>query len=160
MANTSRKEAQRYVAQNRKARHDYHIEEAIEAGLVLTGSEVKSLRESGASLADAYASVEGGELWLKNAHIPEYKNAAYNNHEPRRARKLLVRKSELGKLAERIERSGYTLVPLSLYFGERGYAKVQLALARGKKHHDRREDITEREVRREMDRALKRRSRE
>ena len=155
---TQREKAQRFVAQNRKARHHYTIEETVEAGLVLTGSEVKSLREGGASLAEAYAAVENGELWLRNAHIPEYKDATYNNHESRRARKLLLRKAEIGKLMGKVERSGYTLVPLSLYFGESGFAKIELGLARGKSHTDRRAEIGERDARREMARALKHRN--
>ena len=156
---SERKEAERFIAQNRKARHEYSIDETYEAGLVLTGSEVKSLREQGASLADAYANFERGELWLRNAHIPEYKNASYNNHEARRPRKLLLHKTELQKLVSKVEERGMTLIPLSLYFSERGHAKVEIGVARGKKHHDRRQDIAEKDTRREIARALKHRQR-
>jgi len=156
---SERKEAEKYVAQNRKARHDYTIDETFEAGLVLTGSEVKSLREQGASLLDAYANFERGELWLRNSHIPEYKNASYNNHEARRSRKLLLHKAELNKLVAKVEERGMTIVPLGLYFSERGHAKVEIGVARGKKNYDRRQDIAERDTRREIDRALKHRQR-
>lgn len=156
---SERAAAEKYVAQNRKARHDYAIEETFEAGMVLRGSEVKSLREQGASLLDAYATVQAGELWLRNAHIPEYKNSSYNNHDSRRERKLLLNRAEMVKIIAKVEERGMTVVPLGLYFSDRGIAKLQIGIARGKKHHDRRQDMAERDSRREMDRALKNRER-
>jgi len=126
------------VAQNRKARHDYLVEEVFEAGLVLTGTEVKSLRAGRASLVDGYAVVKDGEAWLHNVHIPEYTQGTWNNHEPRRARKLLMRKDEIQKLTGKTQQQGLTLVPLSLYF-KNGYAKVEIALAKGKRNYDKRD---------------------
>ena len=128
----------RTVAINRKARRNYFIEETIEAGLVLTGTEVKSLRAGQGSIAEAYASEQDGELYLVNATIPEYKNANRFNHEPRRARKLLLHKRQLAKYLNEVRTGGMTIVPLSLYFSERGRAKVELALAKGKKFYDKR----------------------
>jgi SsrA-binding protein len=148
----------RVVAQNRKARHDYDIEERVEAGLVLSGSEVKSLRAGNVALADAYALARGGELFLASCRIGEYQPASWTGHAPVRDRKLLLRRSEIDRLAARVEKSGYTLVPLSIYFKE-GWAKVELGLARGRTHGDRRQAIAEREQRREMERALSRRRR-
>ncbi len=149
-------EGARVVVQNRKARHDFDIEERIEAGLALTGSEVKSLRAGNVALADAYAMVKGDELILASCRIGEYQPASWTGHAPLRDRKLLLHRAEIEKLRGKVERSGYTLVPLSIYFKE-GWAKVELALARGRTHGDRRQAIAERETRRELDRALSRR---
>ncbi|MEO1194435.1 MAG: SsrA-binding protein SmpB, partial [Pseudomonadota bacterium] len=137
--NSARADAQRFVAQNRKARHNYFIDDTVEAGLVLTGTEVKSLRAGRASLNEAFAQETEGEFYLLNAHIPEYGPANRFNHEPTRARKLLLKQREIGKLMGQAKRSGYTIVPLSLYFNHRGYAKCQLGLARGKRQIDKRE---------------------
>ena len=143
------------VAQNRRARFDYAIEERIEAGLVLTGSEVKSLREGNVALSDSYAAMRGDDLWLFNCRIGEYKAAASFGHAPLRERRLLLHRAEIEKLRGKVEQRGMTLVPLSLYFKD-GWAKVDLGLGRGKTHEDRRDTIAERESRREMDRALSR----
>ena len=128
-----------YVAQNRRARHDYLIEDTLEAGLVLHGTEVKVLRKGQASIAEAYADEQGGELFLVNANIPEYAASAHFNHEPRRPRKLLLHRKEMNRLLGAIKREGVTVVPLSIYFNERGRAKVELGLARGKRKADKRE---------------------
>ena len=144
------------VARNKRARHDYHILETWEAGLVLTGSEVKSLRQGKANLSDAFAVVQGGELFLLNLHIPTYEQANRFNHEPTRTRKLLLHRQEIRRLIGGIERKGLTLVPLDLYFNKRGIAKVTLALAQGKKQHDKREDERRREDERDMARAFAR----
>jgi len=144
------------VATNRKARHDYHIDQVVEAGLVLTGSEVKSLREGRASLVDGFGSISGDEAWLEGVHIPEYLQATWTNHEPRRKRKLLLHREEIVKLANDTRERGYTLVPLSLYFKD-GRAKVELAVARGKRDYDKRQSLRERQDRREADRAMARR---
>lgn len=152
----AREEAKRFAAQNRKARHDYFIDDKVEAGLVLTGTEVKSLRGGRASMSDAYASEDKGEIWLWNLHIPEYAPAQRFNHEPKRARKLLLHKKEINRLLGRIQREGYTLIPLSIYFNDRGRAKCELGLARGKKAHDKREAIKERDWNREKRRVLAR----
>lgn len=141
------------VATNRKARHDYNIVETVEAGLVLWGTEVKSLREGRASLTDGYAFVENGEAWLDAVHIPEYHQGTWNNHTPRRKRKLLMHKQEITKLASKVKEGGYTLIPLSLYFSD-GKAKVELALAKGKKDYDKRQALRERQDKREADRAM------
>ena len=146
------------IAQNRKARHDYHIDDVVEAGLVLTGTEVKSLRLGRASLVDAFAAVRGNELWLQGMHIPEYKHGTWTNHEPRRARKLLLHKDEVQKLIKEIEQQGVSLIPLSLYFKD-GDAKVELATGRGKKDYDKRHALAERQADREAQRALSDRSR-
>jgi SsrA-binding protein len=145
------------VAQNRRARHDFSIEDVYEAGLVLTGTEVKSLRAGRASLAEAFARVADGEVWLENAHIPEYTQGSWTNHEPRRRRKLLLHKSEIVRLIGKTKESGLTLVPLSLYFRD-GRAKVELALARGKRAYDKRQALAERQATREIARALGRRA--
>jgi len=129
----------RYAAQNRRARHDYLIEDKVEAGLVLQGSEVKVLRQGQASINEAYADEQGGELFLVNANIPEYRAANRFSHQPRRPRKLLLHRREMNKLLGAIRREGMTLVPLSIYFNERGRAKVELGLARGKKQIDKRQ---------------------
>lgn len=145
------------VADNRKARFAYEIMDTLEAGLVLTGTEVKSLREGRSNIQESYASVEGGELWLINSYIPEYFAGNRFNHEPRRKRKLLVSKRQLARLAQSIEREGMTMVPLKLYFNERGRAKLELAVARGKKLHDKRETSKQRDWQREKARLLKER---
>jgi SsrA-binding protein len=146
---------EKVVATNRRARFDYQIEDAWEAGLVLTGSEVKSLREGNVNLSDAYAMPRGQELFLVNCRIGEYKQAAHFGHAPLRDRKLLMQRGEIERIRGKVEQRGYTLVPLRLYFKE-GWAKVELGLAKGRAHEDRREAIAERESRREMDRALAR----
>ncbi|MCR4267924.1 SsrA-binding protein SmpB [Nitratireductor sp. ZSWI3] len=143
------------VADNRKARFSYEVLDTLEAGIVLTGTEVKSLREGQANIQESYASMEGGEFWLINSYIPEYFAGNRFNHEPRRKRKLLVSKREMARLAQSIEREGMTLVPLKLYFNERGLAKLQLAVARGKKLHDKRETSKQRDWNREKARLLK-----
>jgi SsrA-binding protein len=146
------------VAQNKRARFDYAIEDRVEAGLVLAGSEVKSLRDGNVALSDAYAMVRGRELWLVNCRIGEYKAASVFGHAPLRDRKLLLQRAEIEKLRGKVEQRGYTLVPLSLYFKD-GWAKVELGLGKGRAHEDRRDAIAEREHAREMDRALSRRRR-
>lgn len=148
-----RERGQKVVASNRKARHDYHIEDVYEAGIVLTGTEVKSLRAGRASLIDGFASVEGGEAWLENVHIPEYTEGTWTNHSTRRRRKLLLNRVEIDKLSGKIRESGYTLVPLSLYFKD-GRAKVEIALAKGKREYDKRQALKERQDKREADRAM------
>jgi len=150
--------AKQIAAQNRRARHDYQIEDRFEAGLVLTGSEVKSLRGGRASIAEAYVTERGGELFLQGAHIPEYKAATHNNHEPRRLRKLLVHNRELAKLVGQVRRDGYTLIPLAIYFNPRGIAKLEVGLARGKKKADKRQDIKARDWERRKSRILRERS--
>jgi SsrA-binding protein len=147
----------RYLAQNRKARHDYLIEDTLEAGLMLAGSEVKSLRKGGASINEAYAAERGGELFLMNANIPIYA-AARVNHEPRRARKLLLHKKELNKLAGAVTRDGMTLVPLGLYFNDRGIAKIALGLAKGKRKADKRAAEKERDWQRQKGRIMRARN--
>lgn len=149
--------ARQIAAQNRRARHDYRIEERFEAGLMLTGSEVKSLRGGRASIGEAYVTERGGELFLQGAHIPEYKAATRNNHEPRRLRKLLVHRRELAKLIGQVRREGYTLIPLAIYFNERGIAKLEVGLARGKRKVDKREDIKSRDWERRKSRLLRER---
>jgi SsrA-binding protein len=148
----------RLVAQNKRARFDYHIEDRYEAGLALAGSEVKSLRAGNVSISDAYAQPRGAELFLVNCRIGEYQPAASWGHLPLRDRKLLMKRSEIEKIRGKVEQRGYTLVPLSIYF-KGGWAKVELGLARGKTHEDRRDSISEREQKREMQRALSRRRR-
>ena len=146
------------VAQNRKARHDYHLHDQFEAGLVLTGTEVKSLRLGRASLADAFATVDDGEVWLRNAHIPEYAFGTWTNHSARRNRKLLLHRREIERLDRATTASGRTIVPLALYFLD-GYAKVELAVGTGKKDWDKRQSIAEREANRDAQRALAARNR-
>ena len=148
-------ETQRFAAQNRKARHDYLIEDTIEAGMMLTGSEVKSLRLGKASIAEAFAAEKDGEFFLYNSYFPEYQSAKHFSHTPRRARKLLLRKREIDKLIGATQRAGITVVPLSIYFNARGRAKIELGLGRGKKHYDKRETIKEREAKRETARAMR-----
>lgn len=149
------KEAPRFVAQNRKARYNYFIDDTVEAGMVLTGTEVKSLRAGRASLNEAFAQERDGEIYLLNAHIPEYGPANRFNHEPTRMRKLLLRRREIGRLMGQSKRSGYTLVPLSVYFNKRGFAKCQLGLGRGKRQIDKRETIKARDWSRERHRLLR-----
>ena len=145
------------IAQNKKGRHDYFIDEVFEAGLVLMGTEVKSLRAGRATLTDGYALVEDGELWLNGVHIPEYNEGSWTNHEPRRKRKLLMSRREITKLIGTLKEGGMTLIPLSLYFKD-GKAKVEMGLARGKKAHDKRATLMEKQANREVDRELARRS--
>lgn len=144
------------IARNRRARHEYHIEDVVEAGLVLTGSEVKSLRAGRASLADGFGQISDGEIWLMGVHIPEYTQATWTNHEPRRPRKLLLHRKEIDRLASKTAERGLTLVPLALYFRD-GRVKVELALARGKRTYDKRHDLAQRDAAREVERALRRR---
>ena len=145
----------RYAAQNRRARHDYLIEDKLEAGLVLHGTEVKVLRQGGASIAEAYAGEDGGELFLINANIPEYKGAAHFNHDPRRARKLLLHRREVNRLLGAIKREGVTLVPLAIYFNKRGRAKVEIGLAHGKRKADRRQAERDRDWQRSRARLMR-----
>ncbi len=147
---------QKLVAQNKKARHDYHIEDTWEAGLVLMGTEVKSLRQGRASLVDGFAEVDNGEVWLLGVHIPEYSQGSWTNHSARRRRKLLLNRSEIAKLERKLGDSGYTIVPLSLYFKD-GRAKVEIALAKGKKAYDKRHSLAERQANREKEQAVQRR---
>jgi len=149
-------QGKKVIARNRRARHEYHIEDVYEAGLVLTGTEVKSLRAGRASLADGFAEVSNHEAWLHNVHIPQYTQGTWTNHEPRRTRKLLMHRKEIDKLAAETAERGLTLVPLSLYFKD-GKAKVELALARGKRTYDKRHDLARRDAAREVERALRRR---
>ena len=141
------------VANNKKARHEYLIEDTVEAGLVLTGTEVKSLRQGRASLADGYATSYNGELYLEGVHIPEYTQGTWTNHSARRRRKLLLHRDEIDKLVAKADQAGYTIVPLSLYFKD-GRAKVEIALAKGKKQYDKRHALRERQDRREAERAM------
>ncbi len=148
-----REKGRKLVAQNKKARHDYQIGATFEAGLVLQGTEVKSLRQGRCSLQDAFATVDDGEVYLRNAHIPEYEHGTWTNHTARRTRKLLLHKQEIAKLFRETESKGVTLVPLSVYFSD-GYAKVELALATGKREWDKRQTLIEREHNREAQRAM------
>jgi len=145
------------IASNKKARHDYHIDDVYEAGLVLTGTEVKSLRAGRASLVDGYGLIKDGEVWLQGVHIPEYTEGTWTNHEPRRPRKLLMHRKEIVRLIGKTRETGVTLVPLSLYFKD-GRAKVEIALAHGKKSYDKRQALAERQAGREIQRALGRRA--
>ncbi len=153
-----KEKGQKPVAQNRKARHDYNIYDTYEAGIVLSGTEVKSLREGRASLADAFATVDDGEVWLRSAHIPEYSHGTWTNHTARRTRKLLLNRREIGRIERDLASSGMTLIPLSLYFSD-GYAKVEIALASGKREYDKRQTLATRESKREAERALAARNR-
>jgi SsrA-binding protein len=144
------------IATNRKARHDYHIEDTIEAGLVLTGSEIKSIRAGQVSLRESYATVRNDEMWLVNAHIASYQQASYTNHEPRRDRKLLLHRREINRLIGKLQEKGLTLIPLRIYLKD-SRAKVELGLARGKKLYDKRQTLRERDDRRQIDRAMGRR---
>ena len=151
-----RERGRKMIAQNRKARHDFHVEDVYEAGIVLTGTEVKSLRAGRASLIDGYAVIKDGEAWLMGVHIPEYTEGTWTNHEPRRPRKLLLHRLEIERLIGKTKESGLTLVPLALYFKD-GKAKIEIALARGKRQHDKRQALAERQASREMARALRHR---
>ncbi len=146
------------VSQNRKARHDYFLGDHFEAGMVLTGTEVKSLRMGRASLADAFATIDDGEVWLRNAHIPEYSFGTWKNHATRRNRKLLLHRREIAKLEREVGNSGKTIVPLALYFSD-GYAKVEIAVGTGKKDWDKRQTLAARDADREASRALASRNR-
>lgn len=157
-AHAARRGLERYdgaVLKNRRATFDYEILETFEAGLVLTGSEVKALRQGGGSIAEAYARLRGGELWLEGMNIPTYQEASYNNHEPLRRRKLLLTRRELVEITKGLERKGLTVVPLKLYF-KGGWAKLELGLARGKKLYDKRQQQAKRDAKRQIERALKR----
>lgn len=148
------------VADNRKARHDYFIDENYEAGIVLTGSEIKSIRAGRINLRGSYARVQNGEIWLHDVHISPYEQSGtYFNHEPTRPRKLLLHRREIGKITGQVERQGFTLVPLRVYFKGR-VAKVDLGLARGKKMYDKRDDLAKRDAKRDIERAMKSRSRD
>ncbi|MDP4505607.1 SsrA-binding protein SmpB [Nonomuraea turkmeniaca] len=153
-----RETGRKVIAQNKRARHDYHVEDTFEAGLVLQGTEVKSLREGRASLVDGYASIDGNEAWLLNVHIPEYSQGTWTNHAARRKRKLLLHRKEIDKLAAKTKEGGLTIVPLALYFKD-GRAKVEIGLARGKKDWDKRQSLAEQQAKREMARALRHRNR-
>lgn len=149
----------RLIATNRKARHDYSIEETFEAGIVLAGTEVKSLRVGKVTLRDSFARVDKGEVWLHNVHISPYEYGNRWNHEPTRTRKLLLHKGEIRRLIGKVQQQGLTLIPLRMYFTGRGHAKVELGLARGKKKWDKRQDIAKRTAEREAQRAMKERNR-
>ena len=151
-----KEQGRKLVAQNRKARHDYEVLDTYEAGLVLTGTEVKSLRAGRASLVDSFAQIKDGEAWLVGIHIPEYTQGTWTNHEPRRTRKLLLHREEIARLIGKTREGGLTLVPLSLYFRD-GRAKVELALARGRRSYDKRQALAERDASREIARAVGRR---
>lgn len=144
---------EKVVATNRKARHDYHIEDTYEAGIVLTGTEVKSLRQGRASLVDGFGFIDGGEAWLEGVHIPEYNEATWTNHPPRRKRKLLLHKEQILKMQHRVQAGGYTLVPIRIYFLD-GKAKVELAVAKGKKEYDKRHTLRKKQDEREAKRAI------
>ena len=158
MDGMAKEKGRKVVAQNRKARHDFHIGDTYEAGLALSGTEVKSLRDGRATLSDAFATVDDGEVWLRAAHIPEYSHGTWTNHTARRTRKLLLHRKEIDKIARELETKGSTLVPLSIYFND-GYAKVELAIATGKREYDKRQSIAQREADREAQRALATRTR-
>jgi SsrA-binding protein len=149
-------QGKKVIASNRRARHEYAIEDVVEAGLVLTGTEVKSLRAGRATLTDGYGEITGSEAWLHGVHIPEYTQGTWTNHEPRRTRKLLLHRKEIDRLASSIKERGLTLVPLSLYFKD-GRAKIELGLARGKRTYDKRHELAKRDAAREVERELRRR---
>jgi SsrA-binding protein len=152
-----REKGRKLVASNKKARHDYAILDTLEAGISLTGTEVKSLRAGRASLVDAFAQERDGEIYLYGLHVPEYAQGTWTNHEPRRTRKLLLKRAEIIRLTNKLQESGLTLVPLSLYFSD-GWAKVEIGLARGKKSYDKRQDLAKRDANREIARAMGRRA--
>jgi SsrA-binding protein len=156
-ASSNRETGRKMIAQNRKARHDYAIMDTFEAGVVLTGTEVKSLRLGRASLVDGFATIDDGEVFLRNVHIPEYTEGSWTNHEPRRTRKLLLHKGEILRLIGKTKESGLTLVPLSIYFSA-GKVKVEIALARGKRSYDKRQDLATRDADRDIRKALGRRA--
>ena len=149
-------QGKKIIASNRRARHDYTIEDTVEAGLVLTGTEVKSLRAGRATLTEGFGQITNHEAWLHGVHIPQYTQGTWTNHEPRRTRKLLLHRREIDKLARSIQERGLTLVPLSLYFSD-GKVKIELALARGKRAYDKRQDLAKRDAAREIERELRRR---
>lgn len=149
-------QGKKVIASNRRARHEYAIEDVVEAGLVLTGTEVKSLRAGRATLTDGYGEITGSEAWLHGVHIPEYTQGTWTNHEPRRTRKLLLHRKEIDRLASSIKERGLTLVPLSLYFKD-GRAKIELGLGRGKRTYDKRHELAKRDAAREVERELRRR---
>ena len=149
-------QGKKIIASNRRARHEYAIEDTVEAGLVLTGTEVKSLRAGRATLTDGFAQISDSEAWLHGVHIPQYTQGTWTNHEPRRTRKLLLHRKEIDRLASSINERGLTLVPLSLYFKD-GKAKIELGLGRGKRTYDKRHDLAKRDAAREVDRELRRR---
>jgi SsrA-binding protein len=153
----AKERGKKLIAQNRKARHDYAIEDTYEAGLVLVGTEVKSLRAGRASLVDGYALVEDGEIWLRGVNIPMYDEGSWTNHVPTRARKLLLNRNEISKISNKMKESGLTIVPLSLYFSD-GKAKVEIGIARGRKNYDKRQAIAEKDAKRETAKAIGRRS--
>ena len=148
-----KEQGRKVVATNRKARHDYTIEDTYEAGLVLSGTEVKSLRMGRASLVDGYGYIDGGEAWLDAVHIPEYSQGTWTNHPPRRKRKMLLHKQQIIKISQKTKEGGYTLIPLSIYFSD-GRAKVELAVAKGKREYDKRHALRERQDKREAERAM------
>lgn len=149
-----RERGHKLIAKNKRARYDYFIDDVYEAGIVLSGTEVKALRQGKASINDAYATVDAGELWLENAYIPEFTQGSWTNHAPRRKRKLLLAKKDIAKLAGKSKETGFTLIPISLYFKD-GYAKVEIGLARGKKDYDKRETLKEKDAKREMNKAIR-----
>ena len=149
----AKENGEKVVATNRKARFDYHIEDTYEAVIVLTGTEVKSLRQGRASLVDGFATIDGGEAWLEGVHIPEYNEGTWTNHPPRRKRKLLLHKEQILKMAHRVQAGGYTLVPLRMYFLD-GRAKVEVAVAKGKKEYDKRQTLRKKQDEREAKRAI------
>jgi SsrA-binding protein len=152
----AKEQGRKVIVSNRRARHEYSVLDTYEAGIVLTGTEVKSLRAGRASLADAFADVSDGEVWLRGVHIPEYSEGSWTNHEPRRTRKLLLHNHEIIRLIGKTRESGLSLVPLAMYFSD-GKVKVEIALARGKRKHDKRADIAKRDAQREVQRAVGRR---
>ena len=152
----AKERGRKVIAQNRKARHDFTIEDVYEAGMVLVGTEVKSLRAGRASLVDGYALFENGEIWLRGVNIPVYNEGSWTNHAPTRARKLLLNRQEISKIENKLKESGLTLIPLSLYFND-GKAKVEIAIARGRKNYDKRQAIAEKDAKREAQRATGRR---
>lgn len=156
MAAKEKDQRNRLIAQNKKARHDFHIEDTYEAGLVLQGTEVKSLREGRASLVDGFVDLDNGEAWLHGVHIPEYANGSWTNHAARRKRKLLLNRVEINKIERKVGDKGYTIVPLSLYFKE-GRAKIEIAIAKGKKEYDKRHALAERQFNREKEQVVQRR---
>jgi SsrA-binding protein len=156
-ASSNREMGRKMIAQNRKARHNYSVIDVFEAGLVLTGTEVKSLRLGRASLVDGFATIDNGEIFLRNVHIPEYTHGSWTNHEPRRVRKLLLHRAEITRLIGKTKESGLTLVPLAIYF-RAGKVKVEIALAQGKKSYDKRQDLAKRDADRDIRKALGRRA--
>lgn len=153
----AKERGKKLIAQNRKARHDYSIEDTYEAGMVLVGTEVKSLRAGRASLVDGYAMVEDGEIWLRGVNIPMYDEGSWTNHSPTRARKLLLNRNEINKISNKMKESGLTLIPLSLYFSD-GKAKVEIGIARGRKNYDKRQAIAAKDAKREAAKATGRRA--